>query len=359
MNSTETINLPMTYAQTLTQAWQQHLAPKAPDAPRVVSTFAGCGGSSLGYSMAGFHELLAVEWEAHAAETFRHNFPHVPVFEGDIKDVDPAMLDLAPGELEVFDGSPPCQGFSTFGKRQIDDPRNQLFRQFTRLIEAWAPKTFVMENVSGMIKGSMKSLFVEILQALKAAAPGYRVSARLVDARYLGIPQMRQRLVFIGVREDLALDPVHPSPRPRSEIVTVRQAIGDLTPDELGLVEWPGGRIVDLLRTMKPGESGATALVRAGKKGNKFSMVRLDWDRPSYTIVKHWGGDWAGFFHPTKDRFLSVRELARLQSFPDEYDWGESSYRDIHARIGNSVPPLMMRAIASTLRADVLDLVKA
>ncbi|MCC9686883.1 DNA cytosine methyltransferase [Streptomyces sp. MNU103] len=215
------------YGDLLRQAWRDHLAPRAADAPTVVSTFAGCGGSSLGYSMAGYRELLAVEWEDHAAACLARNFPHVRLHHGDITDVDPDVLGLEPGELDVYDGSPPCQGFSTSGLRQLDDPRNQLFRQYVRLLEAWRPKVFVMENVAGMVKGKMRAVFAEILTALKTAGPGYRVTARLMNTSYFHVPQARQRMIFIGVREDLALDPVHPAPLARP--MTVRQAWADLT----------------------------------------------------------------------------------------------------------------------------------
>lgn len=116
------------YPKILAEAWQQHLAPREPNAPSVISTFAGGGGSSLGYSMAGFHELLAVEWDDNAVATFKLNFPKVPIFHGDIAKLSVEkifeMTGLKEGELDVFDGSPPCQGFSTAGKRVLDDPRN-------------------------------------------------------------------------------------------------------------------------------------------------------------------------------------------------------------------------------------------
>ena len=122
-----------------------------------IGTFSGCGGSSLGYSMAGYRELMAVEWDDNAVETFRKNFPEVDVFHGDIGklSVDEVLerTGLQPGELDLFDGSPPCQGFSTAGKRQLDDDRNQLFREFGRLLEGLNPKVFVMENVAGMVRG--------------------------------------------------------------------------------------------------------------------------------------------------------------------------------------------------------------
>jgi len=193
------------YPSYLEACWQEHLQPKAEDAPTVISLFAGCGGSSLGYSMAGYRELLAVEWDDHAVETFRLNFPEVPVFHGDIAKLSVEeclkLSGLKPGGLDVLDGSPPCQGFSTAGKRRMDDGRNQLFREYVRLLRGIQPKVLVMENVSGMVKGKMKLIFAEILRELKES--GYHVSGRLMNAMYYGVPQSRQRMIFIGVRSDL------------------------------------------------------------------------------------------------------------------------------------------------------------
>jgi DNA (cytosine-5)-methyltransferase 1 len=189
------------YQDILSEAWEQHLAPRAQDAPTVISLFAGAGGSSLGYSMAGYRELLAVEWDANAVETFKLNFPGVPVYHGDIAKLSVedvlAKTGLQPGELDVLDGSPPCQGFSTAGKRDMGDDRNQLFREYVRLLRGLKPRVFVMENVSGMVKGKMKLIFVEILKELKASG-------------YIHVPQSRQRLIFIGVREDVVGEPEHP-----------------------------------------------------------------------------------------------------------------------------------------------------
>jgi DNA (cytosine-5)-methyltransferase 1 len=193
------------YPAHLEACWREHLASREPDAPMVISLFAGCGGSSLGYSMAGYRELLAVEWDEHAVETFRLNFPGVPVWQGDIADLSVEeclrIAGLEPGELDVLDGSPPCQGFSTAGRRKMEDGRNQLFREYVRLLRGLRPKVLVMENVSGMVKGKMKLIFVEILRELKAS--GYTVSARLMNAMYYGVPQSRERMIFIGVRTDL------------------------------------------------------------------------------------------------------------------------------------------------------------
>lgn len=338
------------YGAFLAAAWKAHRAPRADDAPTVVSSFAGCGGSSLGYSMAGYRELLAIEWDGHAVECFRRNFPGVLVHHGDIAAVDPDILGLAPGELDVFDGSPPCQGFSTAGKRQIDDPRNQLFREYVRLLSTWQPKVFVMENVAGMVKGPMRALFVEILAALKTAGPGYRVAVRLLDASYLNVPQSRKRVIFVGVRSDLSLAPVHPAPMSRQ--ITVRQAWEGLT--DPGPRPPLKGKVAQLAPLIEPGKDGSDALRARGGRNQYFNSGRLHWNRPAPTIYKQFRPGQNAVLHPVENRNVGLRELSRLQSFPDEYDWGGSSAVDGWARIGNSVPPIMMRAIATVVRDHIL-----
>ena len=346
----------MNYGATLSAAWADHLAPRAHDAPTVVSLFAGCGGSSLGYSMAGYRELLAVEWDKGAAEAFARNFPGVPLFQGDISTLDPAVLNLAPGELDVLDGSPPCQGFSMAGLRRPDDPRSGLFREYVRLLSAWTPKVFVMENVTGLVRGKMRLVFVEILAALKAAGPGYRVEARVLDASQLGVPQARRRVVFVGVRADLDTPPALPPPA--RTVLTVRDAWADLDPSEIGeypLIDAARHKGAALVRIVQPGTHAGQALVSAGRKPSFYALARLHWGRPSQTIIRTvCGSGGGGLLHPHEDRFIGTRELTRLQSFPDQYDWGAITYKHLHALVGNSVPPLMMRAIATTVR-DTLD----
>ena len=180
--------------------------------PTVISTFAGCGGSSLGYKWAGFKELLAVEWDDNAVETFKLNFPDVPVWKRDIHKVTGKEIleftGLKPGELDVLDGSPPCQGFSTAGKRNVNDDRNDLSYEYIRLINELQPKVFVMENVSGMVKGPMKGRFKEIMRALKDT--GYNVKCKLMNTMYYEVPQSRQRLIWIGVKDG---EPAYPEPK--------------------------------------------------------------------------------------------------------------------------------------------------
>ena len=328
------------YVDILNAAWQQHIAPRQSNAPTVISTFAGAGGSSLGYSMAGYHELLAVEWDDNAVATFKLNFPGVPVYHGDIAKLSVEqcleMAGIAPGELDVFDGSPPCQGFSTAGKRMIDDPRNQLFREYVRLLRGLRPKVFVMENVSGMVKGKMKLIFADILRELKAS--GYVVSARLLNAMYFQVPQMRERLMFIGVREDLKIAPSHP--KAISRPITVRQAWQKLDVNRDGL-------------ELTPLYSQYWHMAQPGKIIGKFRTIRkLNPDRVSFTIMKsHSSG---GVYHPTECRMLAVDELKRIASFPDKFVFAGDRY-DCKQRIGNSVAPLFMRAIAGHVRTEILD----
>ena len=144
----------------------------------LVSLFAGCGGSSLGYKQAGFDIKLAVEWDTKAADVYKRNFDGTQMFVGDIADLTSEealeITGLQPGELDVLDGSPPCQGFSTAGHRKFSDSRNRLFEEYVRMIDVFRPKMLVMENVSGLRKGKMKLMFAEMTIALKQA--GYKLS---------------------------------------------------------------------------------------------------------------------------------------------------------------------------------------
>ena len=334
------------YLTILEAAWQQHLAPRSADALTVISTFAGCGGSSLGYSMAGYRELLAVEWGDNAVETFKLNFPDVPVYHGDIAQisVDDVLrrTGLKVGELDVFDGSPPCQGFSTAGKRILDDPRNQLFREYTRLLKGLQPKVFVMENVSGMVKGKMKLAFVEILRELKAC--GYQVSARLLNAMYFNVPQSRERLIFIGVRDDLGVLPSHPKAerKPFTCEIAVENA--------------------DTFGTPLFNDKYAQLWDRVPRGGNASDVIGTGYNsccipsphRPAPTLPKtQTGRGFATVAHWSERRALSIGEAKRLHSFPDKMHF-VGKYDVQWARIGNSVPPLFMRAIAQHIQREIL-----
>lgn len=215
----------------------------------VATTFAGCGGSSLGYRMAGFRVVWANEFVEIALKSYAANADPRTVLDGrDIKLVKPGEIlsatGLAKGELDVLDGSPPCQPFSTAGlrekgwnaKRQYGDHEQEraedLFFEYVRLLAGLMPRSFIAENVSGLVKGKAKGYFLEVLARLKAA--GYRVRAQVLDAQWLGVPQARQRVIFVGAREDLGLDPTFPAPLP------YRYSIRDALPWLAGLEEADG-----------------------------------------------------------------------------------------------------------------------
>jgi len=312
----------------------------------VISTFSGCGGSSLGYQLAGGKVRLAVEWDNNAVETYRLNFPDTPIYHGDIAKLSvEKCLELAgmqPGELDVFDGSPPCQGFSTAGKRKFDDDRNQLFREYVRLLRGLRPKVFVMENVSGMVKGKMKLIFVECLKELKAS--GYNVKARLLNAMYYDVPQSRERMIFIGVRNELGIEPSHP--RAQTQPKAVESHDDGTRLEGIDLDRWqaipPGGNYEDLPKHLINGKA-------------KFSNFhrKLSPYRPSFTIGKEEHFLSGRFYHWAEPRRISDIELKRIGSFPDAYRFAGDS-KDIHNRIGNSVPPNLMKAIAGHIRDNVL-----
>ena len=314
--------------------------------PTVISTFAGCGGSSLGYQMAGFKELLAVEWDDNAVETFKLNFPDVPVYHGDIAELSSdecmKLADIKPGELDVLDGSPPCQGFSTAGKRKFDDPRNSLFMEFARLLKDLQPKVFVMENVTGMIKGHMKQAYLTIIKTLREC--GYNAKGKVMNAMYFNVPQSRERVIIIGVRNDLSIEPGHP--KPQGKPISAREALNGITNKTFN-------RSLATVATaiwnkIKPGQNGT-----AYRHNYYMNSLKVDPGKPMPTIPKICSGV-GGHMHWSERRTLTIEEIKRGSSFPDGFIF-QGSFNEQWQRIGNSVPPNLMKAIALHIRDEILS----
>lgn len=284
---------------------------------KVISLFAGCGGSSLGYKMAGFKELLAVEWDNNAVETFKLNFPGVPVYHGDITklsgDECMKLAGISKGELDVLDGSPPCQGFSTAGKRKYNDPRNSLFKEYARLLNDLQPKVFVMENVTGMVKGYMKQAYLQIIKSLREC--GYRAKGQVMNAMYYGVCQMRQRVIIIGTRNDLNIEPSHPLPM--SKPIPLREKVPD-------------------------------AIASRSERINPWIPA----SKPCCTITKT---PYEGIIRTASGtRALMECELKKLASFPGEFKFA-GGVKKAWMRIGNSVPPNLMKAIAIHIKENILS----
>jgi DNA (cytosine-5)-methyltransferase 1 len=317
----------------------------------VVSLFAGGGGSSLGYSMAGYRELLAADHDPHACRVLRANFPEVHVHEGDITALSVnAVLDaggLEPGELDVLDGSPPCQGFSMAGKRRSGDGRSRLFEQYVRLLEGLQPRALVMENVPGMIRGKMRLVFVEVLTALEGA--GYRVSARVLNAAHYGVPQNRERVIFVGLRGGVPGAPSHPAPTGR--LVPLRDAF-DLHVDPPDVNRCPAlkGKYGGVWPWVPQGGSAQDVI------GQGYtSCVKPRPGRPCNAVTGSGikggviGTGYVGLVHPLRTRPLAPSELKAIASLPDGFEIS-GTYEEVYHRIANCVPPLLMRAVAAHVR---------
>jgi DNA (cytosine-5)-methyltransferase 1 len=314
--------------------------------PTVISLFAGCGGSSLGYKMPGFKELLAIDFDKNAVETFKLNFKEVPIWQNDITQIRGEEIltfcGIKEGELDVLDGSPPCQGFSTAGKRKVYDTRNDLVLEYIRLVDELQPKVFVMENVSGMVKGTMKGLFKEYM--LKMKTLNYVVKCKLMNTKYYNVPQSRERLIWIGVRKDLGKEGVFPVPNKKT--ISIKEALKDC-PQE-GIVYPLKGTALKIAKLMKPGMTGEAIM----GNGHWGSFRRLEWNKPAPTIRKT--GIWEGKpteLHPVENRVLLLSEIKRLFTFPDTF----KMCGDIpEMQLGNSVPPNFMCAIAKTIKDEIL-----
>ncbi len=344
----------------------------------VASTFSGCGGSSLGYRMAGFRVLWASEFVEAAVDSYRANMSVDTILddrdirEVEVKDVLKAT-GLKVGQLDLFDGSPPCDSFSTAGKRQAGwgEVRNHsgrkqrtddLFFEFVRLVDGIRPRTFVAENVSGLVKGTAKGYFLEVLKRLKGC--GYRVACRVLDAQWLGVPQQRQRTIFIGVREDLKdkkgdpIMPCHPSPLPWR--YSVREAIPWIASAEEDTGgEWGKGDVTDgQAPTVRAFGVGHLKAVRKAKGFNGEEWVAPS--EPYSTVgaspaagcnINSNGGkiEVESAEGVVSRRKFSIAELKRICAFPDDFIL-TGSYSQQWARLGMSVPPVMMFWIARMVR---------
>lgn len=368
-----------------------------------VSTFSGCGGSCLGFKMAGYQTRYAVEFIEEAARTYRANFPGVPVDQRDIRQITADDIlnatGLKVGQLDCYEGSPPCASYSTAGKRaalwgkakRYSDTvqrTDDLFEHFTRLLRGLQPKTFVAENVAGMTRGVAKGVFLEVLAELKSC--GYRVRAAVLDAQWLGVPQARQRLIFIGVRNDLNIEPAHPKPLPYN--YTIRDAlpnIGRITADRRTSTAGAGaGTIVSINAdapiptitasgcgndvysdwTIEP-ECDITRFAigrewdKMGRPGTQssryFQLTRPALDSACPTITAEGGNTGAaGVTHPTERRKFSIAELKALSSFPSDFIL-TGTYAQQWERIGRAVPPLLMSHVAAAVRDQVLSRVQS
>ena len=372
----------------------------AEDALTSIDLFSGCGGLTKGFSMAGVRSIFASDIDENAAKTFCRNFPDTPFLCKSITDIEKNEVDeLLEGKVpDIIIGGPPCQGFSLANKRRNkikDDPRNKLFYGFVKFINWYSPKAFVMENVKGLLSMQNGEVIKTIVDEFTNAGEcGYNVACKVLVASDYGVPQNRERVILIGYRKDLNIQPQHPEPYELDHLVTVDEAISDLPQIGAGqgteVQEYPQEpqneyqrlmranstyvlnhvamkhtpRLIARFEAIKPGQDLLDVWETHGalKRGapNEKSTIkfhqnnqRLFGDRPAPTIAASFQSN---FIHPHLNRNFTAREGARLQSFPDDFifegmrtkmSWekGLSQYQ----QIGNAVPVLLAKAIAESI----------
>ena len=378
-----------------------------------VDLFSGAGGLGVGFRDAGWGVVSANDLDAAAGETFRLNFPEASFFEGKVSDLDADdILDdagLEPGELSCLVGGPPCQSFSHNNhQRSAEDERARLFEHYLALVEGLDPKTLVMENVPGIRSIGGGSILREIEARLRTL--GYDVAVGTLSAEEFGTPQVRRRVIIvasrIGPAAEMLPEPTHWSPnfriharvhqtRPstaRKRLISVWQAIGDLPVLENG-----GGE----LEVVRAGSVAFSEYQRAARRGtrklynhvcNRLTKVNMDrivhipeggnWrnipfdllpagmqrahpqdhtkrygrlerDGLASTLLTKCDPHWGAYIHPTQNRTLSVREAARLQGFPDRFQFAGETMMKHFVQVGNAVPVPMAKAIGDKVAAHI------
>ena len=364
----------------------------------LIDLFAGCGGMSTGFEMAGFHIALAVEKDEWASATYKLNHAGTMVLTDDLTQLTDLNGLLPQTTVDGIIGGPPCQGFSLSGNRDPKDPRNSLFEKFVDFVRHFQPKFFVMENVKGILSmktGSGQKVKDVILQEFDSA--GYTTHIYVLDAAEFGVPQHRIRVFFIGLRKDIPYDERRMQPHGflfGDDQITVEQAIMDLPQIEAGegaeeqpypcppsnsYQQWVrqgctsvrnhvamkhsrrlverfshigfGGSVADVDEQFGQRQRGNAAVV-SGKVYAQNNMRPFP-NQPSPTVPASFQSN---FVHPYANRNYTAREGARLQSFPDSYvfcgkrttmSW-EKHLSQYH-QIGNAVPPLLAKGIAETV----------
>ena len=346
----------------------------------VIDLFAGCGGLSLGFMKAGYTVTKAVEFDPPIAKTYKENHPEVDVIVDDIKNIDTTDI-FKSGDADIIIGGPPCQGFSMAGARIrngfIDDPRNYLFKHYVNVVKTVKPTVFIMENVKGMKTMQGGKIFQEILNAfadseLMDGTP-YSIFFKIIKATDFGVPQKRERLIIIGTTlPNVQFETIWAETKAEIEReypdyfspVTVRDAIGNLPgvtvdgiiPNPTPLTTYQrflscdseyitnhakshhSNKAVERMEQIDNGQN-YTELKEQINSVHSGSYGRLCWDEPASTITTRFDTPAGGrFIHPIENRTLTPREVARIQSFPDDFIF-YGTRREISRQIGNAVPP--------------------
>lgn len=316
-----------------------------------VDLFCGAGGLSKGLEMAGLEGICGLDWFNEACMTYNRNFAH-PFINGDIKDpenkkkfYETVRKQLNGRHLDIVAGGFPCQGFSMAGNRIVDDPRNSLYKELIEIVGELQPDFVICENVKGlrtMLGGLVEKKIIADFKEI-----GYEMNVATLCAADYYTPQKRERVIFIGNRKGLTN--FHPKPilSPK-EYITTGQAIGDLInhPVDPAFNHVPTIHREDMARRIMETPEGKSLY-----KGYSDAWKKCPWDAPSCTIKENHGGV---NLHPKLPRVLTAREMARLQSFPDDFIFEGKKNKQL-VQIGNAVPPLLGKAIGLAVRYSNKD----
>lgn len=329
----------------------------------VIDLFCGCGGLSLGFEMAGFKPVFAIDFWEDAVKTYNHHSKKPIAQCRDITELSDDELKQYTGNICGVIGGPPCQGFSTVGKRSIDDPRNKLYEEYVRVVRIVKPEFFVLENVKGLTtlnKGSFKEAIYSDFSKL-----GYKVEYNILNAADYGVPQNRDRVFFVGFKDGTSFQ----FPAKQNHKIGCREAISDLIGRDYsepqsdyqkvmrGSCTFPTNhdftkhteQTISII-TMVPNGGSILDLPKKYWEVRKFNKAfeRMHSEKPANTVdCGH-----RNYFHYSENRIPTARENARIQSFPDSYEFigtKGSQYK----QIGNAVPPLLAKAIADSIMIQI------
>lgn len=361
------------YRDYLTTLNEKAVSPKKDTAPKVIALFSGCGGLSLGFAASGFKLVGHLDIEDSANKIYDANFQNSALLGTDICALTDEKINSWKklyGNIDILIGGPPCQGFSLAGKRDPEDMRNQLYKYYAHIVDLIRPKIFVMENVKLLtsMKTKSGSFFIDDIQK-SFCSLGYTITISVVNAQDYGVPQSRERVILVGVRNDLPQGKFEfPNGKYTREVKdqgyfkwrTFRDATCDLQPLESGEqsndpLHWTINHPAHVTKWLKNVPEGCSAHNNADPalrppSGFNTTYKRIAWDEPSSTISTNFSMiSGCRNVHPTSTRSLTIREAARAQSFPDEFifigKWG-----DIRKAIGNAVPPILAKNIADAIK---------
>ena len=351
---------------------------------KVLDLFCGCGGISEGFSIAGFEIVGGIDFNEYATITFKHNFAKATVHNIDIIAFPDNQIDEEYGDVDVIVGGPPCQGFSSANRwqKEMEDPRNKLFFEYIRFVQRIHPKIIMIENVRGLLSRDNGYAIKRIQEILGAAE--YNISFQILDASDYGVPQNRKRAIIVGVRKDFKDITFDFNTLVKQERTTVEDAIGELyqfekfpagakelkepadsklrkyfrNKDNIVLdqdIVYPAEKVQKRISFVPQGGNWRDVPTELwpNNRQNRHSSAykRLDPSTQSCTIDT--GNAHSNYFHPLYNRIPTIRESARLQSFPDSFEFQGprgSKYR----QVGNAVPPLLAKAVADAI-IKILD----